>query len=195
MHCYILFQTVIPWCTVKHLIFLIVFCPRCNALPFPYWNSHCWLQTICPIYDHFSIFSLRVFPLAFWPLNGMHSPMSICSMYYIDCFCSQPCPEQREYGFIPEKFNFCSVFGVDFNIKILGVNIILREVSTVSRGKTSTIKLNSSEITAINHILHIFLGFPFFYNRNLHFCCSLQEHRALDQGCEWGEDEAQYWTL
>lgn len=121
--------------------------------------------------------------------------MSICSMYYIDCFCSQPCPEQREYGFIPEKFNFCSVFGVDFNIKILGVNIILREVSTVSRGKTSTIKLNSSEITAINHILHIFLGFPFFYNRNLHFCCSLQEHRALDQGCEWGEDEAQYWTL
>lgn len=88
--------------------------------------------------------------------------MSICSMYYIDCFCSQPCPEQREYGFIPEKFNFCSVFGVDFNIKILGVNIILREVSTVSRGKTSTIKLNSSEITAINHILHIFLGFPFF---------------------------------
>lgn len=116
-------------------------------------------------------------------------------MYYIDCFCSQSCPEQREYGFIPEKFNVCSIFGVDFNIKILCVNIILREVSTANRRKTGIIKFNSSETTEINHILHVFSVFPCFYNGNLHFCCSLKEHRALDQGSEEAEDENQYRTL
>lgn len=88
--------------------------------------------------------------------------MSIYSMYYIDCSCSQSCPEQREYGFIPEKFNFCSIFGVDFNIKIFCVNIVLREDSTANRRKSSIMKFNGSEITEINHIFHIFSGFPFF---------------------------------
>lgn len=34
MHCCILFQTVIPWCIVKHLIFLIFFLSKVQCLAF-----------------------------------------------------------------------------------------------------------------------------------------------------------------
>lgn len=97
----------------------------------------------------------------------IHSPVSICSMYYIDCFCSQSCPEQREYGFVPEKFNFCSIFGVNFDIKILCVNIILREISTANRRKNGITKFKNG-ITKFrdhrnkSHAPHIFRFSLFF---------------------------------
>mgnify|MGYP001852708519 CR=1 FL=1 len=103
------------------------------SCPWKYWNLCCWLQTMCPIYqDHFLnpvSQSFELLSYSFWSVKRTYLPTSIFSMNYIDCFCSHSCPEQSEYGFIPEKFNFFSFLGVNFNIKVFCINLVIREDS------------------------------------------------------------------
>lgn len=133
------FSRVIPFFVFKHVSQGIMSCP-CN-----YGNSHCWLQTVPPIFmTIFSILSPRVSALLshpFWPVKGVYLHMSIFSMNYIDCFCSQPCPEQSIYSFIPEKIHLISIFWVNFNIKVFCVNLILRKDSTANKVKTSVLNV------------------------------------------------------
>lgn len=129
-------------CLYSNICFSV---PSVIPCPCNYGNSHCWLQTIPPIYhDHFSILSPRVSALLshpFWPVKAVYLPMSIFSVNYIDCFCSQPCPEQSKYSFIPEKINLISIFWVNFNIKEFCINFVLREDSTANKVKTSVLNV------------------------------------------------------
>lgn len=138
IYCCILFQS-------YSLLCIQTFVPSIMSCPCNYGNSHCWLQTVPPIFmTIFSILSPRVSALLshpFWPVKGVYLHMSIFSMNYIDCFCSQPCPEQSIYSFIPEKIHLISIFGVNFNIKVFCVNLILREDSTANKVKTSVLNV------------------------------------------------------